>query len=109
LERWKKICRYLIKINEGFYVNDRKEGFGIYYWSSPNNRAYIGFWKNGKQDGVGKYINQNSTRFGYWVAGERTNWFGLEQEAIENLTPEQKMYSNFFNYSLSDVGYFLNK
>ena len=43
----------------GFYINDKKEGFGIYYWPDPV-RIYIGFWKNGKQDGLGKYLSSKS-------------------------------------------------
>lgn len=100
----------VILINyEGYYVNDRKEGFGIYYWSQPNNRAYIGFWKNGKQDGVGKYINLNNTRYGYWTNGERTKWFTTDEEAIQNLNSEQKKYTNMFKYGLRDIAEFLNR
>ena len=32
------------------FTNDKK----IDYW--PNNRFFVGFWKEGKQNGVGKYI-----------------------------------------------------
>jgi len=41
------------RIYSGYYVQDKKEGFGIYYWEK-DNKAYVGFWKDGKQNGVGK-------------------------------------------------------
>lgn len=93
----------------GFYVNDKKEGFGIYFWANPNSRAYIGFWKNGKQDGVGKYINQNSTRYGLWTNGERTKWYDTEKEALELLSKQQLSYTNLFKFSLEEVTEFLSK
>ena len=52
------------KLYIGYYENDKKEGFGIYYWSSPNMRVCIGFRKNGKQHGERKYINPQELESG---------------------------------------------
>jgi len=30
----------------GNYVNDKKEGYGEFYW--PDGRIYKGYWKDGK-------------------------------------------------------------
>jgi hypothetical protein len=100
---WKDGKRYV-----GYYENDKKDGFGIYYWASPQSRVYIGFWKNGKQDGVGKYINQKSVRYGLWMKGERHKWFDTEKEAMDSLPNHQQKFKNLFKYGLEDIVNFLN-
>jgi hypothetical protein len=101
--RWKDGKRYL-----GYYTHDKKEGFGIYYWASPN-RVYIGFWKGGKQDGVGKYINPKTVRFGLWKNGERDKWFSSEKEAIEYLQLGQLKFRKLFKYDLNDITNFMGQ
>jgi len=99
---WKDGKRYI-----GFYAKDKKEGFGIYYWSNPN-RAYIGFWKNGKQDGIGKYINPKSTKYGLWSKGERVKWFTSENDAYNTIENSQFCYLKMFSFDLSDIVTFLS-
>ena len=100
--RWKDGKKYA-----GYYLHDKKEGFGIYYWANPN-RVYIGFWKGGKQDGIGKYINPKITRFGLWKNGEREKeWFKSEKEAMQCLTNTQEKYRSLFKYELKDITNFL--
>ena len=41
----------------------------MFYW--PNDRYLVGFWKNGKQNGVGKYIKENKIKYGLWKEGKR--------------------------------------
>ena len=101
--RWKDGKRYL-----GYYTHDKKEGFGIYYWASPN-RVYIGFWKGGKQDGVGKYINPKTVRFGLWKNGERDKWFSSEKDAMDYLQPGQLKFRNIFKYDLNDITNFMGQ
>lgn len=91
----------------GYYVNDKKEGFGIYYWTNPA-KAYIGFWKDGKQEGVGKYISQNKVKYGHWVQGERTKWYKSEEDALSELLGKQRGYVNLFKYTLKEISQFLN-
>lgn len=90
----------------GYYTQDKKEGFGIYYWANPN-RVYIGFWKGGKQDGVGKYINMNEVRYGIWTQGKRTKIFKSEVEALEALQPNQRIFKNLFYYDINDITTFI--
>ena len=41
----------------------KREGIGKYYWN--DGRIYIGFWEDGKQHGLGKYIdNEKKEIFG---------------------------------------------
>lgn len=113
MERWKEIRWYIIivnYINIGFYVQDKKEGFGIYYWENLH-KAYLGFWKNGKQHGVGKYINpkkqDKQTKFGLWKEGQRTKWFNSEEEAMNILPTHQKKFIGLFKHDLEDIKQFL--
>lgn len=100
--KWKDGKRYA-----GYYVNDRKEGFGIYYWANPI-RVYIGFWKAGKQDGIGKYINPKVTRYGIWKNGEKERWFNSEKEAMSSMNSNQKKYKNLFKLDLKEIANLLS-
>jgi len=58
---------------EGDYVDDKKEGQGIFYW--PDGRKYEGGWKNGKQHGIGTYTSAGGkTKQGEWDEGKRKAW-----------------------------------
>ena len=80
---------------------DKKDGFGIYIWNA--SRAYIGFWKDGKQNGTGKYINEGSTRFGQWIKGKRVKWYESESEALETIPLSDRVFSKLFVYELQDI------
>ena len=46
----------------GFYLNDKKNGFGISTWKD-GHKSIVGFWKDGKQFGLGKFMNRKKTYF----------------------------------------------
>lgn len=52
MARWQKVHRYfknkkkLKYIFEGDYIEDKKEGFGEFYWQ--DGKIYKGNWKDGK-------------------------------------------------------------
>jgi hypothetical protein len=57
---WNDHSKYI-----GMYENDKKEGFGIFYW--PNlNKIYAGYWKDGKQFGPSSLISKNGSKFYFW-------------------------------------------
>ena len=58
-----------MKSYEGFYMNDKKHGYGIFRWH--NGKMYQGEWKNGKQHGRGWFFNTREWKEGVWRAGER--------------------------------------
>lgn len=64
----------------GEYFEDKKHGFGIYYWYNPL-KIYIGQWKNGKQDGIGKLITDKDSKFSLWQEGKKVKW--LKNNDIE--------------------------
>ena len=67
---WKNGKKYF-----GFYKNDIKEGFGIYIYEQKPFQAYIGFWFEGKMDGIGMVIKGKSVKYGLWKKGERKQRF----------------------------------
>lgn len=83
---------------KGFYKNDKKEGFGIFYWANPP-RIYIGYWKNGKQDGIGKYLSSKHNKFGKWEDGERKKWYNNSEEAFEG---NYKKLNEYFKFGLEE-------
>lgn len=92
----------------GYYKNDRKEGFGIYYWENPN-KVYIGFWRNGKQDGVGKYITKEKIYYGLWNLGEKLKFCKDIDEAYMMMNAEQRRFFYLFRYELPEVKKFVEK
>lgn len=55
----------------GQYVKDKKEGFGMFMWSENPLKAYIGFWQDGKQSGVGIMISKKTIKYAFWKNGEK--------------------------------------
>lgn len=93
---------------KGYYVNDKKDGFGIYFWVNPI-RLYIGFWKDGYQEGIGKYITNKKNKFGLWKNGTRVKWFNSERDAMSNLTDDQIKFEHLFANNFDSINEFLNK
>lgn len=94
------------KIYAGYYVHDKKEGFGVYYWENPY-KAYIGFWLDGKQDGVGKYLTPNKERYGLWKEGKIVKWFKTDEEALSYLREGEEHLAKMFRCNLEDITLFL--
>ena len=95
--KWKEEKHYI-----GYYNNDKKEGFGIHYWKNAK-RLYIGFWKDGRQDGVGRYVNPQTERWGQWKKGVRVKWYSSKKEALATLSTTQFKYKKFLNYKVEEI------
>ena len=83
---------------------DKKDGFGIFCW--PNNKYYIGFWREGKQNGMAKFIKGNHSRYGIWREGKKEKWFDNEDEFINNLDPYDEKYLSLFQWDNNKIGEF---
>lgn len=91
------------KIFKGYFKKDKKEGFGIYMSNDPF-KICIGFWRNGKQQGVGKYFTHKEIKWGLWDNGEHERWFESEYEAVQFLgSTLYKRYFLYFCLGLSDL------
>ena len=81
---------YLTKeaIYIGNYYNDKRNGFGIYYWRKKDH-GFTGFWKDGKQQGFGKYMTSERFKYGIWNFGNNKNirieWFKSREYAYKFL------------------------
>ena len=66
-------------VYEGKYINNRKEGFGSFYWNDGS--FYKGFFRNDVREGYGKMIWKNNNEIidiyeGNWTNNEK-NGFGI--------------------------------
>ncbi len=92
----------------GYYLNDYEHGFGIYHWKS-SNCFFVGFWKNGKRDGVAKILNSDKrNKYSYWKNGQKTKTFKDESEAHEYLTKKEIIYYNIFTFTHQELCKFIN-
>ena len=66
----------------GNYVQGYKEGFGIYIWDIVIFEAYLGFWKNGKMNGLGVKIKDDIVRYGSWKDGIKEFWLKDSEELV---------------------------
>jgi hypothetical protein len=42
--------------------------------------VYEGHWKDGKQNGYGRYCSQNAEeKFGFWINGKRNRWLNEDE------------------------------
>ena len=81
-----------------------KDGFGVYLWNvNGDTKIYLGFWKKGKQNGLGKYFNKKGARYGTWINGDRISWLN-ENEPIESYLKDDELnFLNYYNLSLKKI------
>ena len=77
----------------------------MYYW--PPNRFFVGFWKDGKQNGVGKYIKGDVIKFGIWEEGKKDRWFINEDEFANCLDPKDERFSSIFQCGKTQLRKFM--
>lgn len=87
---------------KGFYEYDQKSGFGMYLWTNPI-RIYIGFWKEGKQGGIGRYIYNKGSNWGVWESGEKTGKLESKDEAYSLLNSDEKKYFTLMEKDVSFI------
>lgn len=93
------------KLYIGEYSNDKKEGFGIYFWYDPP-KAYIGMWKGGKQNGIGKLMTSKQGKFGIWKNGERQVWLSREDISREEnmaMIKDNLKYLKYFEMDINEL------
>jgi len=55
-------------------MEDKRHGEGRFIWK--DKREYEGAWANGKQSGIGYYMNvKGEKKKGLWKDGKRTEWY----------------------------------
>jgi hypothetical protein len=86
---------------EGEYKEDKRTGYGIYYWT--DGRIYRGYWYNGSMHGLGIYTssNKNKEKYGLWEMGKRVCWF--DQKTIEQINNGDFEYKSQFSDAKSKL------
>ena len=81
----------------GNYLNDYKDGFGIFVWSFNYNNlnSYIGFWENGKQNGIGIQLLNGKEKIGFFKDGRKNISLNGPWEIRNYLKVEQFKYQKF--------------
>ena len=103
----------VLKISEdkvycGDFSNDLKEGFGVYLWSHNSiQKIYLGFWKKGNQNGIGKYLTKTNIKYGQWSDGDRLTWYD-EKQALSMLSNSSKIYLKYFQLSFEEIKTMIN-
>ena len=71
------------------------------------NKFFIGFWKEGKQDGIGKYIKDNSVKFGIWKDGKKEDEILTEEEFINRFNSFESIFINIFQWNIDEIKKFM--
>ena len=85
-----------VKYYLGNFKKDYKCGFGLIFWCKER-KTFIGFWKNNKQNGLGKFISNENIRYGFWEEGKKK--IRYEENEFFNLLNEQnapRIYVDIF-------------
>ena len=91
----------------GYYVADKKEGFGVFYWPS-SSKIFVGFWKNEKQEGIGKKITHSRVKYSLFKSGKIVHDYESVGDALNELEKEQKCFLHFFDLELEEIIEFFN-
>ena len=94
----------LFKWNNGYiyfgnYIKNVKNGFGIFIWRKKPLIAFVGFWENGKQNGVGVKINDNIFKYGVWKNGKKEIWINFS-DIGKYFNQDEEKYEKLFGNNI---------
>ena len=78
------------------------------YWYSEE-KAYVGFWKNNKQHGSGKFFSGTRLRLGKWDNGVKGSQYQTQEEFENELDENEKPFLNLFRLNLTELGKIIEK
>ena len=84
-----------VKTYIGYFQRDLRNGFCILIWHQ-NNKAFIDFWKNNQQEGLGKFITNNKERYSIWKEGKMSEKIDNKNDCVQRLNNEEVWYSIYF-------------
>ena len=76
-----------------------------YFWMKK--KFFIGFWKDGKQNGIGKYIKDNNIIYGRWKDGKKEKEFISEEEFINCFNSLEAKYIKIFQWNKEMINNFM--
>ena len=92
----------------GNYKFGIKNGFGIFVWNFNKIDAYIGFWDDGKSNGVGVKLDENSSKLCFWKEGRKISHIKI-WELDDYLKNEQCKFKKLFEKGSKFFIKFINK
>lgn len=92
----------------GMFLNDVRHGFGIDFLQDPI-RVYVGFWKDGKKDGLGKMLSADSVSFCLYENGKKTKLIQNYSDAINLLAKDDIKYKKIFKLNMNKLLMIKNK
>ena len=92
----------------GNYVKDKKHGFGIFVWNLEPLIAMIGFWNQGKQNGVCVRLYKGHFKFVLVQESKNNIEINSKWELNKYLKPSQAKYKNFFKKKYNEFAKFVN-
>lgn len=90
----------------GFYHNDKRDGFGIYYWQK-NKKFYVGFFKDGKQHGLSKYIINDKIFYYQWDNGKKIFEFSNIDQLIQQMDPSEFKFQKYLKMQINELKKFM--
>lgn len=96
------------RIYAGYFKENKKNGFGIIFWYKEC-KSLVSFWNEGKQNGVGKYMSKDKTKYGFWIDGNKIIKLNSYMELADNFSENQKKYLNFFKLEYEEIKSLIEK
>ena len=92
----------------GNYLKDKKHGFGIFVWKLDPLIAVIGFWNQGKQNGVCVRLYKGHFKFVLVQESKLTVGINSKWELNKYLKPSEVKFKNFFKKKYHEFSKFIN-
>jgi len=86
-----------VKTYIGYFQRDLRNGFGILIWFKIK-KVFIGFWKNNKQNGIGKFIKNDKIIYGIWREGELETKINTKIEFDTKLNKGEYGFLKYFQF-----------
>ena len=91
----------------GNYLNNKKDGFGLFVWNLDPLSAVIGFWSQGKQNGVGVRLYKGHYKFALFQESKSDIIINSKWELNKYLRPSQTKYKIFFKKKYNEFAKFI--
>ena len=91
----------------GNYSKNKKDGFGIFISSYEPLKALIGFWENGKQNGLFVNLVNGYSKYFFYQNSKKITEIGFLGDICRYLRPSQMKYKHFFKRSYHELENFI--
>jgi len=107
LSGWGKFTWEDGKCYIGNYYQNKKNGFGIFISNFQPLIALIGFWENGKQEGVFVRLLNGNIKYLFYHSKNKIEEIGNAGDICRYLNSSQMKYKNFLKRSYNQLEHFI--